>query len=387
MYDLILYDTSNYTDFPIGGQLTSIRNFLKYIANCQPDFADRILLVGITTSKKEVGVSQSLEIDGVTFDFLPVLYRDSDLSAVQKSLRLEFVKALFRSRKLIQAHRKTVHYIHTPEAYIAVKGLHPFAKTAVFSHGSFFNMVKGFRFFQKNKLVHALFNQFLILLIKSADLLFVLDEDSEKQYLKYTQKVYRAENSIVLPENVPQRDSCHTPVRLLFVGRLSKVKRIPEIIQAVKQLDGAAHLTIIGDGEERQTLEAQVIEGNLENTVTFLGALQPREVGKHMASSDILVMNSSVEGKPMTILEAMSYGLPVVTTPVGGIPELVIENISAEFTDGTPNTIVSKTKKICMHYREYALESYKLSTRYSYRIVNSDIYSSLQELSNKTLEK
>lgn len=380
MYDLILYDTSNYQDFPIGGQLTSIRNFLKYIANCQPDFAGRILLVGITTSVETVGVHQTLEIDGVRFAFLPVLYRDSDLSAVQKSLRVEFVKALFRNMKRIRAHRKTIHYIHTPEAYIAVKGMHPFAKTAVFSHGSFFNMVKGFRFFQKNKLVYALFNQFLVILIKSADLLFVLDEDSEKQYLKYTSKVCRAENSIILPETVPLRDSCHTPVELLFVGRLSKVKRIPEIIQAVEQLDGNAHLTIIGDGEERHTLEAQVRERKLDSVVTFLGALPPKEVGVHMASSDILVMNSSVEGKPMTILEAMSYGLPVVTTPVGGIPELVAEGVTGEFTDGTPETIVSKLQKICSDYIHYAECSLEQSKKFDYRIVNDGILSKLKEL-------
>lgn len=380
MYDLILYDTSNYVDFPIGGQLTSIRNFLKYIANCQPDFAERVLLVGITTNKTMVGIFQTIEIDGVQFSFLPVLFRDSNLSAVQKSLRVGFLKALFEHTRKIPYHKKAVHYIHTPEAYIAVKGVHPFARTAVFSHGSFFNMVTGFRFFQKNKLVHMLFNQFLVLLIKSADLLFVLDDDSEKQYRKYTQKVCRAENSIVLPDNVPERAVCHEPVRLLFVGRLSKVKRIDGIIAAVKQMNGQVYLTIIGDGEERQILEAMVAEQQIENIVSFLGALPPSEIGRYLRANDILIMNSSIEGKPMTILEAMSYGMPVITTPVGGIPELITEGQNGEFTDGTVTEIIRKLQLICSNYARYSAQSRNMAQKFDYRKVNSVTYQRLTGL-------
>lgn len=379
MYDLIIYDTSNYTNFPIGGQLTSVRNFLKYIANCQPDMVSRMLLVGITTREEEVGKLQSVELDGQSFAFFPVLYRDSDLSNVQKSLRIEYVKALFRNNKNIKTHRRTLHYIHTPEAYIAVKAMHPLAKTAVFSHGSFFNMVQGFRFFQKNKLVHVLFNQFLVCLIKSADLLFVLDEDSEKQYLQYTNKVCRAENSIILPEQVPVRENCHTPIRLLFVGRLSKVKRVGEIIQAVAFMEGKACLSIIGDGEERQTLEQLVSERNLGHLVTFLGGLDPSDVGAHMRDSDILVMNSALEGKPMTILEAMSYGMPIVTTPVGGIPELVADGENGEFANGTPEGISEKIQMICHNYKSYAEHGLRQAMKYDYREINDAIFQGLNQ--------
>lgn len=154
MYDLILYDTSNFVDFPIGGQLTSVRNFLKYIANEQRTFGRQLLLVGITTSEENVGKIDKVNIDGVEFDFLPVLYRDSNLSHVKKSLRLEYLKGLLRKRKLISSGKRTIHYIHTPEAFIEVKLVHPFEKTVVFSHGSFFNMVDGFRFYQNNKLIY-----------------------------------------------------------------------------------------------------------------------------------------------------------------------------------------------------------------------------------------
>lgn len=381
MYDLVLYDTSNFVDFPIGGQLTSIRNFLKYVANYQTAFADCVLLVGITTQAEEVGRILSIEIDDVKFDFLPVLCRNSNLSNVQKSLRVEYLKALIRSSGRIVSHKGTIHYIHTPEAYIAVKLAHLSAKTAVFSHGSFFNMVEGFRFFQKNKLVHMLFNQFIILLLRSADLLFVLDEDSVKQYSKYTDKVCRVENSIVITQDIPLREVCHAPVRLLFVGRLSKVKRVEGIIEAAELANGQVHLTIVGDGEERSFLESLVKEKQLEPYVTFLGSMAPTEVGKCIHNSDILVMNSVLEGKPMTILEAMSHGLPVIATPVGGIPEMVSEGMDAEFTDGSSEAIIRKVGIVQENYQVYSYNSRIKALKYDFGAVNESVFERLMRVS------
>ena len=79
MYDLIMYDTSNYVDFPIGGQLTSVRNFLTYIAEFQKDYYKRILLVGVTTESNNLGKITYVEIKGKEFAFLPVVYRDRNL--------------------------------------------------------------------------------------------------------------------------------------------------------------------------------------------------------------------------------------------------------------------------------------------------------------------
>ena len=384
MYDLILYDTSNFEDFPIGGQLTSVRNFLKYIASCQPEYAEKILLVGVSTKPEDIGNVCRVEIDHVCFDFLPVLYRDPDLSRVQKSLRLEYVKGIFKMNRRICNSRSAVHYIHTPEAYIAVKLLHPTAKNAVFSHGSFFNMVQGFRFFQKNRIVHILFEQFLILLLKTADLVLTLDDISAEQYRRYTKNVYRADNSIMLPQEIPERMSCHDPIRLLFVGRLSKVKRIGQIIEAVADMKGRVQLTIVGDGEEHSCLKAMITEAQLEGMVHLEGACTPEQMKKYYMDNDILILNSSVEGKPMVILEAMSYGLPVITTPVGGIPELLRSGIEGEFTDGSPREIVEKVDKISEKYADYVCKAVERSSIYDYRRVNSIIFEKINYLFSGT---
>lgn len=370
MYDLILYDTSNFEDFPMGGQLTSIRNFLKYIAKGRREYVKRILLVGITNNREEVGRLHQIRIDDAEFDVLPLLFRDGDLANVQKSLRMEYVKALLQKGRQIPCGRKSLHYIHTPEAYLAVKLLHPAAKTAVFSHGSFFNMVQGFRFFRENKLIAFGFEKFLIFLLKTANVLFVLDEETAEQYRKYNKNVFRVENSVVLPTQMPSREKCHDPIKLLYVGRLSRVKGIDEMIEAAERMQGKAQLTIVGDGEERASLEKLIREKNLQDKVWLMGGCRPAEVHRYYQECDILVMNSVVEGKPMTILEAMSYGMPVVTTPVGGIPEMVNAGQSAEFTDGTWVQIVQKVNKIEENYCNYAHCAYEESREYDYFYVN-----------------
>jgi len=380
MYDLILYDTSNFEDFPIGGQLTSIRNFLKYIADCRPGFSGRVLLVGVGTDPDTVGRITTVTVGAASFAFLPVLYREPELANVKKSLRLEYVKALCRLGKKIPCGKKTVHFIHTPEAFLAVKLQHPGAKTAVFSHGSFFNMVQGFRFFQKNRVVHVLFEQFLVILLKTADLLFVLDDATLAQYRNYTSKVCRADNSILLPESVPLRQDCHRPIRLLFAGRLSGVKQIDRIIDAVSLCPDRVHLTIVGDGEVRASLQQQIAQKKLEEYVTLFLGCAPSQMGEYYQSSDILVMNSSLEGKPMVILEAMSHGLPVIATPVGGIPELVTPGVQGEFTDGTPEQILEKTEKICAAYADYARNALAAAANYDYKQINGQIFERIMQL-------
>lgn len=370
MYELVIYDTSNYEDFPIGGQLTSIRNFLTYIAEYQTDCCSKILLVGLTTSVTNLGKKKIVDIGGKQFDFLPVVYRNTNLKEVKSSLRLEFLKGLFKYKNEIPHEKEILHYIHTPEAFIQVKLCHPFAKTAIFSHGSFFNMVRGFRFFQNNEIVGNCFELFIKWMLRSADLIFVLDNDSLSQYINYNKNVVKVNNSIILPEEDYSDKQLHTPIRLLFVGRLSKVKRIDEIIKAVENCKEDVILTIVGDGEERTHLESLVET----NRVKFTGALKPEQVKNEMIRGDILVMNSVLEGKPMTIIEAMSYGMPIITTNVGGISELVEFGGNAIETDGTAASLIKAVNKMRPRFNEYSSMSIKKSKNFDYRTVNKNIY-------------
>lgn len=376
MYSLVIYDTSNFIDFPIGGQLTSIRNFLAYVSQFQTEFCSKILLVGITTNYADLGKKSKVSINGIEFDVLPVVYRNTNLREVKKSLRLEFLKGLFMFRKIIPNNNTIIHYIHTPEAFIQIKICHPYAKTVLFSHGNIFSMTKTFRFYKNNKLINCFFNLFVEWMLKKTNLIFVLDDTSLHQYKNFNKNILKVDNSIIIPGEEYSNKIVHDPIRLLFVGRLSKVKGIENIIKAVENFTKDIFLTIVGDGEERENLEALV----RTDRITFRGALKPDRVKEEMIKADILIMNSSIEGKPMTIIEAMSYGLPIITTDVGGISELVEFNGNAVKTDGSEKEIQNAIKRINSSYSSYSKRSKKIASRFDYKNVNRIIFNRIISL-------
>jgi glycosyltransferase involved in cell wall biosynthesis len=84
-------------------------------------------------------------------------------------------------------------------------------------------------------------------------------------------------------------------------------------------------LVIVGDGSERQRLEGFANTLNVADRVYFAGQARQAEAIHLMAACDFFVLNSTYEGLPHVVLEAMSLGLPVVATAVGGTPEVICE--------------------------------------------------------------
>lgn len=384
MSRLFIYDTSNFIDFPIGGQLTSIGNFLRFICEEHPERTEDIVLVGVTLCQGEVGKIKKINLYGRQISFLPVTTAEKDLGNTASSLRLRYVKGLLKCRKLLKIAKRDCNYVHSPEAYGIVKLFCPVARCVIFSHGSYFNMERGFRFFQKNLLVKKGFVLYLKWVLRSANLILLLDKDSLRDYKPYNSNLVQVGNSIICPE-LPE--GMHVlregKVReILFVGRLSKDKRVEPIIRAVEGMgkagsgdegsgmDGSGiRLTIVGDGEEYHNLIPYAGE-----RIRFVGAVPPKEVKEYMQNSDILVMNSSFEGVPMTILEAISYGLPVVSTNVGGIGEALHFGQDSEETDGTEEGIQAAIRRIEAHYDVYSRNAYENSKAYDYRTLNRKVY-------------
>jgi glycosyltransferase involved in cell wall biosynthesis len=122
--------------------------------------------------------------------------------------------------------------------------------------------------------------------------------------------------------DVPSKRADDESGRAVTVGRLVQWKHVDEVIRVLPDLPGL-ELLIIGDGPERAKLEAVAVELRLEPRVTFAGPLSRREAARHMALCDLFVLNSSYEGLPHVVLEAMALGLPVVATAVGGTGEII----------------------------------------------------------------
>jgi glycosyltransferase involved in cell wall biosynthesis len=117
-----------------------------------------------------------------------------------------------------------------------------------------------------------------------------------------------------------------TPVRLLMAARLIPQKGHSFLLEALAGIEQPWQLTLAGDGPYRAALEQLSLKLGIRNRVLFTGDTD--QVGSLLASSDIFVLPSQYESLPLSIIEAMRAGLPVIATNVGGVSELVTDGVT-----------------------------------------------------------
>jgi glycosyltransferase involved in cell wall biosynthesis len=141
----------------------------------------------------------------------------------------------------------------------------------------------------------------------------------------------------------------------ISVGRLSSEKDFATLLRAVALVKPRVpefRLQMVGDGAERPALEALSRELNLGDVATFLG--ERRDVPALLAQAGFYVASSRTEGISLTILEAMSVGLPVVTTAVGGSPEIVDEGATGHLAPAQdPHALAEAIIQMCERRGEW----------------------------------
>jgi len=113
---------------------------------------------------------------------------------------------------------------------------------------------------------------------------------------------------------------------LVSVGRLVSWKGMDmliEIMPALLIVEPTLKLIIIGDGPEREQLEVSSKKLAVDAQVEMTGRLQHEQTLAYIKAADVFALNTGYEGLPHTILEAMNGGVPIITTPVGGNPEVI----------------------------------------------------------------
>lgn len=155
--------------------------------------------------------------------------------------------------------------------------------------------------------------------------------------------IYNAAEGSFLPEisekGIKQKIGIDGDI-ILSVGRLVPWKGFGVLIEMMLDLlkeNSNFQLVIVGDGPERERLKFKVKGLNLENKVKFLGSIDHSQIPLYFQASKLFVLNTGYEGLSHVILEAMQAGIPIITTNVGGNPEL-IENkkngILVEYNNG-----------------------------------------------------
>ena len=141
--------------------------------------------------------------------------------------------------------------------------------------------------------------------------------------LGFYNKIETINNGITIPEESAQIFT-NDQTNITIVSRLVTHKNIEKIIAAISDLNNSLiKLNIIGDGPELNQLQSIALKSDYKENIIFHGKLQRDDINNIFLNSDIYVQASNYEGLPHSLLEAMSYGIPVLCTPVGECKKLL----------------------------------------------------------------
>ncbi|MEM3374577.1 MAG: glycosyltransferase family 4 protein [Candidatus Woesearchaeota archaeon] len=154
---------------------------------------------------------------------------------------------------------------------------------------------------------------------------------------------------------------------VLYVGRLEKEKGVYDLLQAIT-LDNSkdTKYVFVGPFEDKNKFFSEVERLKIKDKIEVVGEVIGEERFKYFASADVLVLPSYAEGLPMVILEAFAFGLPVISTKVGGIPDVVKKENGILINPGDVKALAKSIKKIkASDLNKYRKINMKESEKYS----------------------
>lgn len=157
-------------------------------------------------------------------------------------------------------------------------------------------------------------------------------------------------NPVRVPARLPPvdaRGSSHGSGRVLFLGWIYDFKGVYDLLHAwvvFREHCYGWRLVIGGKGEVDKLL-ATAEQLGIREDVDFLGWITGKDKERELRTADIFVLPSYVEGMPVSLLEAMAFGVPVICTPVGGVPDMLTENDHAAWVQ--PGDIAGLAKCMC----------------------------------------
>lgn len=192
---------------------------------------------------------------------------------------------------------------------------------------------------KKKKIVENCFNKCRYLVVLSEEWKKKLEVVKTK-----TPKIVIENYSTIHKECLKRKN--HQDKTILFLGFITELKGcfdIPDIAKKVIEQNANVKFILAGSGEIEK-LQAIIEEKGISQYFSFPGWVRKEEKENLLKNADIFLLPSYTEAMPMSILEAMGYGLPIVTTNVGGIPQLVEDGKNGYMTD--PGNIDSFVKAI-----------------------------------------
>jgi len=242
--------------------------------------------------------------------------------------------ALFKTLIFLISKKIDIVHLHCGNYPSPIRKLFHFYLSNLFKISTIFH-IHGGMFAQQHKKLKPFLRRQVEWMLNRTDVVVCLTE-SWKEEIK---KLFPFANIVVVPNGVRPISSqtfrsTHghrgKTCRICYMGAIKEKKGIFDLITVCKWMaeNGILfELVICGDGS-LSVLRKLIEKHKLSERITLLGWVEGKNKEEVFLSSDLLVLPSYSEAMPMAILEAMAYGLPVVSTEIGGIPEIVAEGQS-----------------------------------------------------------
>ena len=275
----------------------------------------QIDVVAVSLFSRKTVITDRLEQNDI-----PVLYLDKksglDLSMIGK------LKKIFKKEKpdIVHAHLAVIKYVGPATLFSKIKVIHTIHNVADKECGAQDRFVN--RLFYKMKKV------FPVSLSEKIRL------SVEAVYKIPLEKIPVVYNGVDLSECMEKQSyELGDTIKILHIGRFEAQKNhigLLEAFQLFQKKYPNSLLRLIGEGDLRDEIERYVKENGLSEKVCLLG--KQANVHPYLTDADMFILPSYYEGVPMTIIEAMGTGLPIVATNVGGIPDLLSDGKTAILT-------------------------------------------------------
>ena len=187
--------------------------------------------------------------------------------------------------------------------------------------------------------------------INNADCIICLSTEWKRYFLtNFSPKKIEIIPNIVANPDFVNKHSCTSKFNFLFLGTICEQKGIwllLDAIEALKQQLNDKFVFKLGGVGSVKTLTALISEKGLNNIVHYVGWVSPLKKIIYLNEADAYILPSYNEGVPISILEAMTYGLPILSTNVGGIPQVVHHHINGILVEpGNKDALVQALKLI-----------------------------------------
>lgn len=334
---IVLIDFCNFEDYPTGGLLSFAKNMMI-------SFQNELVLVGITTDKKDpIGRWFKKNINGITYDFFALArYQKTKTKHYLPDRLVSYFLLKFFKRRILTKNIQNV-FIQRPDILLAVKSFE--FKNICYRFGGLENPLE-FSKYRYAKFAAKFFEKKFFSSFGGVRLILASgDRNSIKQMTIRSKGHIKCESIHIFPTRID--DQIFMPFDKLKARKILNIRESDLIVSTTGRLSALkgwrfmidcffefekrnpnSLFYFIGEGEDFSKISQYISNKSLELKIKLMGKKNPKEIALFLNASDLYIMGSHNEGWSTTLVEALACGVPICTTNFSSAKEIISDGIT-----------------------------------------------------------